>query len=104
MEDFEQANFTQGRISAPIRTKTQRITRVRFIRSVVKMLGVHMYGWMRVFALHFPHSFFFPFSRDSAWTDELREKQNLERERDRCKAQMNSFCAEARWQIAGARR
>lgn len=47
---------------------------------------------------------YFPLFSDPDRTDAAKKKQNLEREKERSEAQMIVFCAEARWQIAGAGR
>lgn len=76
---------------APIRNKTQRITWVCFIRGKL--------------CAHMGECVFSSLFRDPDRTDALKEKENLERGRKRApEAQMSSFCAEARWQIAGAGR
>lgn len=69
IQDFEQANFTQGRNPAPIRNKTQRISWVYFIRSVTRMLGARI--WVNVLRSRL--------DRCSEGERELRERKKAQR-------------------------
>lgn len=99
MQDFEQANFTPRRkIQFPSEIKQKglhgSVQRGVIVRTLIcaHMADARLLLLFRLF-------------RDPDRTDAAKEKENLDREKERSEAQMfGFFCAEARWQIAGAGR